>query len=146
MDKSEVFIRLAHFTVKEFLFSQRLWENAKEHLRFFALSQDLVHRIFLTTALNGALSYTGPEAEVFDPYLNLYDYLIYHGYKALTRWNLRIETKHRVSNLALKFLHPDESSFKRLSKLLDRLDDTMDLESRNHDIRKARLIFSEQTQ
>ncbi|KAH6971668.1 hypothetical protein BKA56DRAFT_677755 [Ilyonectria sp. MPI-CAGE-AT-0026] len=80
---------LAHFSVREFLLSERHNTNPNAISRLFALSEDIVDRTFLEATLAVVLEYTGPEDG------DVYDYAfigavlsIEHRLKDLRSWKL----------------------------------------------------------
>src|ERR1700761_1499767 len=86
-------VALAHFTVREFLYSPRLWNNSNNSIRFFALSSDIVRTAYIKTTLSGAISYNGPFTKLLNWKGDLFDYLLLFGVLAMLKWKTLIRAE-----------------------------------------------------
>jgi hypothetical protein len=111
-------ISFAHFTVKEFVYSSRLWYNPDHAIRYFSLSETIVRQTFLSTVLGGAMAYIGPISEICDTDSDLYDHTLFYGFIALKNWQLTDKAKTQLRSIALEFLNPERPHFERLRIVL----------------------------
>ncbi len=110
--------KLAHFTVKEFLFSERLRGSNVANIRFFALFPDLVHFTFTHAALAGVLGCVGPGSSYSDTRNDLYDFLLYYGIMAMSKFSERLRV-WSLKDLVLQVLEPTGRHYQSLFPLCD---------------------------
>ena len=111
----------AHFTVQEFITSERIFATKKAAVRYFALSSSFAEQLFLRTLLSGICEYAGPLTSHVDPVNDLYDYLVSSGISALMDHTAKI-SEWQLTRLALPVVEPDGPHFQRVTYISDHID------------------------
>lgn len=127
-------VYLAHYTVKEFLLSERRNTNSNAISRLFALSPNVVDRTFLEATLAVILEYTGPLPRIPDAG-HVYDYVcigaflaIEHRLKDLRGWKLdslvlqMVAPQGKYLEKVVERLNGDEEARERLTKVFHALE------------------------
>ena len=111
-------IKLAHFSIKEYLLSKHLREHHDKKMRAFSLSPKLSHSMISQTCLAYLLQLEKPES-VDDADSSLMEY-------AASNWILHAQCSNydksqesSLSNLMIKFLKPDNPAFIKWVEIFD---------------------------
>ncbi|CAJ2511872.1 Uu.00g074970.m01.CDS01 [Anthostomella pinea] len=134
-------VKLAHFTVHEFLVSTRIWKNRNADVRFFATSNEMSNLEFTRIALDGANSVTFVHPGLFDYDNNLYDHLICSSWCMI---RIRGDSLREAADLeaVFAFLNPCRPHFLRLCCAATRFSHpTPDLEEPGLDQADAMILW-----
>ena len=104
------FVTLAHFTVKEFLYSAHAWTTQSEAIRTFRLNDEIAAITFLITALRGAITIED-DMYLYEPQTRLKDHCIFFGCCSLMHWHASL-AKGGLQPLGHRFLDPEARHYK----------------------------------
>ncbi|KAH7418714.1 hypothetical protein BKA64DRAFT_565057 [Cadophora sp. MPI-SDFR-AT-0126] len=109
---------LAHYTVKEFLYSERIFNSRVDGVDFFALNDRIVRTEFAEMVFKGATeAEESQETGQPDIFSDFQDYCLAYGAIIIRKWDLLLTRCSSLYELAFRFLSPSQSHFTRLLRI-----------------------------
>ncbi|KAK3331701.1 hypothetical protein B0T19DRAFT_366827 [Cercophora scortea] len=109
-------ISLAHFTVKEFLYSPRIWNNFSKDTYFFRLTDEIAAITSLITILSGVFNLSPAPGMTSELNMKtISDHCLFFGFWGLLKWEGSLE-KGGLQHLGFRLFDPLQQHYKTLER------------------------------